>query len=70
MRWRDVGSQVCSVARTLSDSFGVMVSAGKHCAHSLHKALGVGTTLRASAWIFTTPEDVDHLIDSLALLIA
>lgn len=58
-----------TIARTLSDSQGIMVSAGRHCAHALHQELGVATTLRASAWIFTSTDDVDRLVEALAGLV-
>jgi cysteine desulfurase/selenocysteine lyase len=47
-----------TVARTLSDAFGVLVSAGRHCAHPLHDELGTAATLRASAWIHNDLDDV------------
>lgn len=59
-----------SVARTLSDAFGVLVSAGRHCAHPLHDALGVEATLRASAWICNDSDDVERFASALRGLVA
>ncbi len=58
-----------SVARTLSDGFGVLVSAGRHCAHPLHTTLGVEATLRASAWICNDADDVERLVRALRGLV-
>ncbi|MCC7011058.1 MAG: cysteine desulfurase [Planctomycetes bacterium] len=59
-----------TVARTLSDAFGVLVSAGRHCAHPLHDQLGVEATLRASAWIHNDEDDIERFLDALAGLLA
>ncbi len=59
-----------SVARTLSDAFGVLVSAGRHCAHPLHEALGVDATLRASAWICNDSDDIERFTKALRGLVA
>lgn len=59
-----------TIARTLSDTFGVLVSAGRHCTHPLHDALGVEATLRASAWIHNDSSDVERFASALRGLIA
>lgn len=59
-----------TVARTLSDVHGVMLSAGRHCAHPLHQALGVSATLRASAWLCSDEADIDTFADALAELLS
>lgn len=47
------------------DTNGVAVRAGHHCAQPLHNLLGVGSTARASFYIYNTPDDVDRLIDAI-----
>ena len=59
-----------TLARTLSDSCGVLVSAGRHCAHPLHDACGAEATLRASAWVHNDLEDVERLGAGLRGLVA
>jgi cysteine desulfurase/selenocysteine lyase len=58
-----------TVARTLSDAYGVLVSAGRHCAHPLHDALGLEATLRASAWIHNDADDIERFVEALAGLL-
>lgn len=59
-----------TLARTLSDAFGVLVSAGRHCAHPLHDACGVGATLRASAWLHNDLDDIRRFGAALRGLLA
>ena len=47
------------------DQAGVAVRSGRHCAHPLHKRLGVEATVRASFTIYNSHADVDALIDEL-----
>lgn len=47
------------------DSRGVCVRAGHHCAKPLMKVLGIQSTTRASAYLYTTPDDVLALRDAL-----
>jgi cysteine desulfurase/selenocysteine lyase len=47
------------------DQYGVAIRAGHHCAQPLHKLLGVGSTARASFYIYNTKEEIDRLIDAL-----
>jgi cysteine desulfurase/selenocysteine lyase len=58
-----------TIARTLSDSFGVLVSAGRHCTHPLHDSLGLASSLRASAWIHNDADDVDRFTAALRGLV-
>jgi cysteine desulfurase family protein len=55
------------VAAILSDSFGIQVRAGLHCAPRMHQALGTapGGTIRASWGPFTTPDDIEQLIQAV-----
>ena len=47
------------------DRHGVAVRAGHHCAQPLMERLGVAATARASFGIYTTPEEVDRLVEGL-----
>jgi cysteine desulfurase / selenocysteine lyase len=44
---------------------GLSLRGGLHCAEPLHRALGLGGTLRASFGMYTRREDIDLLIESL-----
>ncbi|MFV0460594.1 MAG: aminotransferase class V-fold PLP-dependent enzyme [Actinomycetales bacterium] len=52
------------VAQVL-DSLGVAVRAGHHCAAPVHQRFGVQSSTRASFYLYTTPEEIDALVDSL-----
>ncbi len=54
-----------SVARALSDMFGVCVSAGLHCTHVLHARASLPGTVRASPHVFNTTEEVDVLLQGV-----
>jgi cysteine desulfurase/selenocysteine lyase len=47
------------------DRHGVAVRAGHHCAQVLMDRLGVAATARASFGVYTTPEEIDRLIEGL-----
>ena len=47
------------------DSTGVCIRAGHHCAKPLMRRLGVGSTARASFYIYNDEADVDALSDGL-----
>jgi len=47
------------------DRHGVAVRAGHHCAQPLMERLGVPATARASFGVYTTPEEIDRLIEGL-----
>lgn len=49
------------VAQVL-DKDNVCVRVGYHCAMPLHEHLGVGATIRASFYVYSTKQDVDMLI--------
>jgi cysteine desulfurase/selenocysteine lyase len=60
------GLDAQTLARTLADSSGVIVSAGQHCTHPLHRrATASQDTLRASAWMINTRDDVARFVESL-----
>ena len=47
------------------DRHGVAVRAGHHCAQVLMDDLGVASTTRASFGVYTTPEEIDRLVEGL-----
>jgi cysteine desulfurase / selenocysteine lyase len=47
------------------DRHGVAVRAGHHCAQPLMDRLGIPATARASFGVYTTPEEIDRLVDGL-----
>jgi cysteine desulfurase/selenocysteine lyase len=47
------------------DRHGVAVRAGHHCAQILMDRLGVSATARASFGVYTTPAEIDRLVDGL-----
>jgi cysteine desulfurase/selenocysteine lyase len=47
------------------DRHGVAVRAGHHCAQPLMERLGVAATARASFGIYSTPEEIDRLVEGL-----
>jgi len=50
---------------TLLDRQGIAVRAGHHCAEPLMRRLGLNATARASFAIYTTPAEVDALVNGL-----
>ncbi|HEX6247035.1 MAG TPA: aminotransferase class V-fold PLP-dependent enzyme, partial [Nocardioidaceae bacterium] len=47
------------------DSLGIAVRAGHHCAKPAHKRYGVQSSTRASSYLYTTPQEIDALIEGL-----
>lgn len=47
------------------DRHGVAVRSGHHCAHPLMDRLGVPATARASFGVYTTPAEIDRLVEGL-----
>ena len=47
------------------DSLGVAVRAGHHCAKPAHARFGVQSSTRASFYLYTTPLEIDALVDAL-----
>jgi cysteine desulfurase / selenocysteine lyase len=47
------------------DRHGVAIRAGHHCAQILMDRLGVAATARASFGVYTTPEEIDRLVEGL-----
>lgn len=50
---------------TIMDRQGVAIRAGHHCNMPLMQRLGVSGTVRASFYIYNTPEEVDLLLEAL-----
>ncbi|MGN6129612.1 MAG: cysteine desulfurase [Nocardioidaceae bacterium] len=47
------------------DSRGIAVRAGHHCGKPVHKRFGVQSSTRASSYLYTTPAEIDALIEGL-----
>jgi cysteine desulfurase/selenocysteine lyase len=47
------------------DRHGIATRAGHHCAQVLMDRLGIAATARASFGVYTTPEEIDRLVDGL-----
>ncbi|MDQ3484506.1 MAG: SufS family cysteine desulfurase [Actinomycetota bacterium] len=47
------------------DSRGVAVRAGHHCAKPAHARFGVQSTTRMSSYLYTTPAEIDALVEAL-----
>ncbi|MEM2005978.1 MAG: SufS family cysteine desulfurase [Zestosphaera sp.] len=52
------------------DLFGIAVRTGGHCAHPLHYSLGFRGSVRASYYVYNTPEEVETFIEALRLIIS
>ena len=50
----------------LLDSRGIAVRAGHHCTKPAHKRFGVQSSTRVSSYLYTTPQEIDALIEGLA----
>lgn len=48
------------------DARGIAVRVGHHCAKPLHRRLGLTASVRASASVFTTDEDITALLEGVA----
>ena len=49
----------------LLDSRGIAVRAGHHCAKPAHARYGVQSSTRASSYLYTTPAEIDALIEGI-----
>jgi cysteine desulfurase/selenocysteine lyase len=58
------GVHAHDVGQVLDDQ-GVEVRVGHHCAWPLHRRLGVTATARASLGVYTTPGEIDTLLEAL-----
>ncbi len=48
------------------DARGIAVRVGHHCAQPLHRRLGLTASVRASAAVYTTEDDVDALLNGVS----
>jgi cysteine desulfurase / selenocysteine lyase len=53
----------------LLDSRGIAVRGGHHCARPLHERFGVQSSTRASFYLYTTPAEIDALVDGLGYVV-
>jgi len=53
------------VGQVLDDA-GIAVRVGHHCAQPLHRRFGITGSTRASAHVYTTPDDARAFVDALA----
>jgi cysteine desulfurase/selenocysteine lyase len=54
-----------SVARLLCDRYQILVSGGYHCAHILHQRLNLEGTVRVSASVFNTHDEIERVLSAL-----
>jgi cysteine desulfurase/selenocysteine lyase len=47
------------------DSYGIMIRSGFHCAQPLHQIFELGSSARASFYIYNTREEIDKFVDAL-----
>jgi cysteine desulfurase/selenocysteine lyase len=47
------------------DDRGIAIRVGHHCAQPLHRRLGTVASTRASAYLYTTPAEIDAFLDGL-----
>jgi len=50
---------------TVVDTRGVAIRAGHHCARPAHARFGVQSSSRMSSYLYTTPAEIDALVDAL-----
>jgi len=50
---------------TVLDTRGVAVRAGHHCAKPAHARFGVQSSTRMSSYLYTTPQEIDALVEAL-----
>jgi cysteine desulfurase/selenocysteine lyase len=48
------------------DSRGIAVRAGHHCAKPAHARFGVQSSTRASSYLYTTPAEIDALVEGIS----
>jgi cysteine desulfurase/selenocysteine lyase len=53
---------------TVLDTRGIAVRAGHHCARPVHERFGVQSSTRASFYLYTTPEEVEALVEGLGFV--
>ncbi|MEV6414918.1 cysteine desulfurase [Kribbella sp. NPDC051718] len=53
---------------TVLDTRGIAVRAGHHCARPVHERFGMQSSTRASFYLYTTPAEIDALVDGLGFV--
>jgi cysteine desulfurase / selenocysteine lyase len=53
---------------TVLDTRGIAVRAGHHCARPVHERFGMQSSTRASFYLYTTPEEIDALVEGLGFV--
>jgi cysteine desulfurase / selenocysteine lyase len=61
---------VDTLATMLSDGAKIMVRSGQHCAHPYFEARGMKGSLRLSAYVYTTPEELRAAFSALKELLS
>ena len=57
------------ITRLLSDTYGIMVRGGHHCAHPLHEVLGFASgSVRVSLQFYNTEEEISRLSEALSAI--
>ncbi|MBL9190836.1 MAG: SufS family cysteine desulfurase [Opitutaceae bacterium] len=55
---------------TFADQDGIALRGGHHCNQPLMKKLGLPSSVRASFYVYNTPEEIDRLLASLRKIVA
>ncbi len=55
--------------RLMADSYGILLSAGRHCTHPYHDMLGLEATVRASTHVYTTSDEVEVFLAATRQLV-
>ena len=64
------GKNLSEVARILSDTYGIMCRSGHLCSQPFVSAFAGGEVLRASAYVYNTEDEIDHLFRSLDQIVS
>jgi len=59
-----------TLARGLSDAYGICARSGFHCAQPLHQVLNKGATLRLSFYLYNTRSEIEYACEALNELLA
>ena len=54
------------IAQMLANSQSILLSAGTHCAHVLHRQIDLPGTIRISAHLYNDTQDIDKVVSALA----
>jgi cysteine desulfurase/selenocysteine lyase len=63
------GAPAHTLARGLSDRFGICVRSGHHCAEPLHESLRSPPSLRLSFYLYNQPWEIGHFFEALGRLL-